>query len=458
MPDFDLLIIGSGPAGTAALEEAASLGVGRVAVIEGAPRLGGECPNWGCAPTKSLLRSVEVLRLSRRAGDFGLQGSLTPDFSAITARRQGIVDALTGGDRLEVAIKSLGAEIIRGYARFVAADAVEVAGRRLTFGKAVVAVGSTPVIPPLPGLTEAGYLTSDDLLAMTTRPKSLAVIGGGPIGVEFAQVLAPLSTAVTIVEFMPRVLAREDEETAALVQDSLVRQGVTVQAATKVVGVRREGDETVLETQPASGGSSSFVRAEKVLVATGKRPAVARLDVAAAGIALDKRGAPVVNEWLQTSNPNVFVAGDAAGQMLFTHVAHEQGTVCAKNALRGCTVRNDLSVVPRATFCEPPIASVGLTEAEARALGLEVAVGRAPYQILSKALTSGETEGLVKLVADRRTGLLVGGHIVGAAAPELVHLAALAMKAKIPYRQLAEMIYASFTFAEAMGVAAYNIE
>lgn len=457
MPDFDLLIIGSGPAGLAALETAAELGGARVAIVEAAPRLGGECPNWGCAPTKALLRSAEVLDLAQRAASFGLRGGLTADFAAVMARKQGVVDALTGGTRLEDAIKTLGAELIRGRARFVAPDAVDVAGRRVTFGKCVVGTGSTAVIPPVPGLADVGCLTSDDLVAIKERPASLAIIGGGPIGVEFAQVFVALGTAVTIVEYAPHLLPREEAETAAVVQVSLVRQGVQVRVGAKAVGVRLDGARRVLEVQPAAGGPSEFIAADQLLVATGKRPALAGLDVAAAGITVDQRGNPALDEFLCSSNPSVYFAGDAAGQMLFTHVAHEQGVTAARNALRGDTVRNDLSVIPRATFCEPPVASVGLTEAEARTQGLDVLVGRGPFAVLGKALTSGESEGLVKLVVDRATGLIVGAHVVGATAPELIHLPALCMRAGVPAAKLASLTFASFTYAEAVGLAAASL-
>jgi dihydrolipoamide dehydrogenase len=456
--EFDLLIIGTGPAGLAALETAAELGGARVAIIEAAARLGGECPNWGCAPTKTLLRSAEVLGLARRAASFGLRGELTADFTAVMARKQGVVDALTGGTRLEDAIKTLGAELLRGRAKFVAPDAVEIGGRRVTFAKCVVGTGSTAVVPPVPGLAEAGYLTSDDLVAIKERPASLAIIGGGPIGVEFAQVFAALGTDVTVVEYAPHLLPREEAETAAVAQASLVRQGVRVRVGAKAVGVKLEGARRTLEIQPAAGGASEFITADQLLVATGKRPALAGLEVAAAAITLDQRGNPQLDEFLRSSNQNVYFAGDAAGQMLFTHVAHEQGVTAVKNALRGDTVRNDLSVIPRATFCEPPVASVGLTEAEARAKGIDVLVGRGQFATLGKALASGEMEGLCKLVVDRASGLIVGAHVVGPTAPELIHLPALCMRVGLSAARLAELTYASFTYAEAVGVAAASLE
>jgi len=456
--DFDLLIIGTGPAGLAALETAAEIGGARVAIIEAAPRIGGECPNWGCAPTKTLLRSAEVLGLARRAEEFGLHGTITPDFAAVMARKQGVVDALTGGTRLEDAIRLMGAELIRGEAKFVAPDAVEVAGRRLTFAKALIATGSKAVIPPIPGLTEAGYLTSDDLVAIKQQPTSLVIIGGGPIGVEFAQVFAALGTQVTVVEYALHLLSREDAEVAAIAQASLVRQGIKVRVGVKVVSVKTGGTQRQLEIQSVVGGASELLVADQILVATGKSSTIAGLDMATAGVTLDQRGNPTLDEFLRSSNPSIYVACDAAGQMLFTHVAHEQGVTVAKNALRGDTVRNDLSVIPRATYCEPPVASVGLTEAEARAKDLDVLVGRGPFAILGKALTSGEMEGLAKLVVDRKSGLILGAHIVGPTAPELIHLPALCMKTGITAAKMAELTYCSFTYAEAVGVAASSLE
>ncbi len=454
---FDVIVIGSGSAGTAAVEEAFEAGAKRVAVIEARERLGGECPNRACVPTKALLRSVEVLTLARRAKEFALNASKpTFVFSALMRRKQSIVDQLTGGGRIESLLKTLGATLIRGHARFVGERELEIAGKRYAAAKIIIATGSETFVPPVPGLKETGFITSDDAASMKKLPKSLVIIGGGPIGVEWSQILVPLGVKTTMVEFMPKLLPREDAEIAAIVEASFRKQKIKFMTATKVVSVAKSGRGVRVTVECAS--LKLALSAEAVMVAAGKRPAVGGLDLGKAGITIDKRGAPVLNEYLQTSNPAVYVAGDAAGQMLFTHVAHYHGEVAATNAVKGNIKKSDTSVVPRGTFCSPEVGSVGMTEKEARDRGHDVGVGKVPYAYFGKALVAGEMEGLVKIVADKSTKKVLGGHVVGQAAAEIVHEIALAMYADIPYTKIAEMIHAYPTYAEAVGAAAYGVE
>lgn len=459
MARFDMIIIGSGPAGSAAAEAAREAGAAKVAVIESAERLGGECPNWGCVPTKALLRSAEVYALMTRAEEFGLDPvEPTFDFAKVAKRRQDIVDSLTTGGRLETYFENLGVTVIRGRATFVAEDAVEVEGERYEADRFIVCAGATAVNPPIEGLADVGALTSDDLIGATTVPDSLAIIGGGPIGVEFAQIFSTFGSEVTIIEYAPHVLSREDEEIAAVVAEAFTKRGVTIHASSKAAAARKDGDDVVIDVVPASGeGEATEVRATTLLVATGKRPALAGLGLDAAGVELDARGAPKLDGTLKSTNPRIRFAGDCAGQMLFTHVAHEMGTIAAKNAMKDGEEEIDLRVVPRGTFCVPEVGSVGITEKAARDAGHDVAVGSYPYRGVGKARVTGEDEGLVKIVVDRKTGMLLGGHVVGHAAAELVHELALAMFAEVHYRKIADMIHAYPTFAEAVGVAAYAV-
>ncbi|MDD5252092.1 MAG: NAD(P)/FAD-dependent oxidoreductase [Patescibacteria group bacterium] len=454
---FQVLIIGSGPAGFAAAEAAYAAGARSIAVAEASGTLGGECPNWGCLPTKSLLSSVEALIKARQDGEVGL---LCPkpgvDFGSLMRRERDIVKSVTGGQRLEKELAGMGVRLLPGHAKFVAPDAVEIAGVRYEADHFVIASGSVNVVPPIPGLVEAGYLDVPGILKLEKSPRSLAIIGGGPVGVEFAQIFAPLGTAVTIIEAASHILPREDEEIASVIENSFRDQGATVLTSAKVLSVYREGEERVVEVSDASGEVINL-RVEHILLAAGKRPLLDQLNLDAAGVALDDRGHLVLNEYLQTTNSRVYAAGDAAGRMMYTSVAHREGQAAAMNAVKGNSVIVNLSVMPRGTYCHPEVGSVGLTEAEARAAHFDVAVGRAPYAALSKSLTSGDQQGLIKIVADKGTGEILGGHIVGQSAAELVHEIALAMYAGLTVSDLANMIHAFPTYAEGIALAASNV-
>jgi len=458
---YDLIIIGSGPAGLAAAQSAREAGAKSVALIESAKRLGGECPNWGCVPSKAFLRSTDVLGLARRAKEFGLKIPKADfDFSAVMRRKDKIVDSLTGNGRIESVLASLDVELIRGQASFVGKDEIEVrtapkaTPRRLLAKSFIVAVGTEAFIPPIEGLADVGYWTSDDIMKLKRAPKSLLIIGGGPIACEVSEFLSAFGTKITIVEFSSHILPREDEEIAATVTESFLYRGIKVLTSSNVASIARRGERLTASVVSAAGGETKFVQMDAVLVAAGKRPSLRNLGLEKAGVEINKRGGPVLDEYLRSTNLNVYFAGDAAGLMMLTNVAHEMGEVAASNALKGASLRPALSVIPRGTFCVPEVGSVGLTEKEARDAGYEVAVGRAPYAVCGKSLTAGEPDGLVKIVIDKKTGLILGGHVCGQTAAEIVHELALAIYAKIPYSSLAEMVHAYPTYAECIRVAA----
>jgi len=456
---FDIVIIGSGPAGMAAAEAARAAGARSIAVVESAKRLGGECPNWGCVPTKSLLSSVEALMTARRGKEYGLRvPKAGVDFGSLMRREWRIVDTLTGSSRIEKMIVGLGAELVVGHARFVSPDEIEVGGKRYSAKVFVIAAGSEPNEPSIEGLKEAGYLSVADALSLPRAPKSLAVIGGGPVGTEFAQIFAPLGTKVTVIEAADHILPREDEEIAAVVADSFHKQKIGLFTGHRVLSVIKDGGHKKLTLVPVAGGQQRSFSVESIFVSVGKRPALHNLGLEKAGIEVDEGGRLVLNDYLQTTNPKVYAAGDAAGRMMYTSVAHREGAASAANAIKGNSVKVDLSIMPRGTFCHPEVGSVGLTEKEARAKGFDVGVGRAPYAQLSKSLSAGEKQGLIKIVADKKTGAILGGHIAGQSASELVHEIALAMYAGLTYNDLANMIHAFPTFAEGIGIAAGDVK
>lgn len=455
---FDIVIVGSGSAGISAAEAAVEAGAKSVAIIEANKRLGGECPNLGCVPTKALLRSVEVMELARRGKEFGIRvGKVEPSFKAIMNRKTRLVNKLTGGGRLEDVLKSLGVTLIKGRATFTGKKRLSVGQSTIKAKKIILATGSRISVPPIEGLKSVKYWTYESLVNMKKLPKSVAIIGGGPIGVESAQILAPFGVGVTMIEFQSQLIPREEPDVAELVERSFKKQGIATLTASKVTRIKKEKGGVTLSIEPAEGGKLRQLKTEQVMIATGKKPNLEKMNIEKAGIKLDEKGRPKINNYLQTTNPSVFIVGDAAGQMLFTHVAHYQGEVAAINAVKGKRKTSDLSVVPRGTFCQPEVGSVGMTEKEAVQKGYEVGVGKALYAHVGKALVSGEMDGFVKIIADKKTKRILGGHVVGAAAAELVHEIALAMQAEIPYTTLANMIHAYPTFAEVVGAAAYDI-
>lgn len=457
--DYDVLVIGSGSAGISSAEAALEAGAHKVAVIEKSRRLGGECPNRGCVPTKALLRSVEILELAKRGKTFGLKiPKVGFNFKSVMERKAMVVDRSTGNRRIEKIMESLGVDLIKGSAKFAGPHEVKVANKTYSARKIIIATGSETFVPPIEGLKEAGFMTSDDAVELKKLPKSVIMIGGGPIGVEWAQIFKGFGSRVTIVEFMRHMLPREDEEIATIVQDSFIRKGFNVLTSSKVVKVAKVRGKYRATIEPAKGGKKKFISADRIMIATGKRVALGHLDIEKAGVGLDQRGRPILTPSLQTTNKDIYIVGDAAGQMMFTHVAHYHGTIAGTNAVKGNRMHVNLRTVPRGTFCTPEVGSVGITEEEARKERYDVGVGRAPYGYLGKASVMEESEGLVKLVVCKKTKKILGGHVSGHSAAEIVHEIALAMQGNLKYTVIADMIHAFPTFSEGVGAAAYNIE
>jgi len=456
---FDVVIIGSGPAGLAAAEAARETGAQRIAMIESAKRLGGECPNWGCVPTKALLRSAEAIRNVREAKQFGIRASYPAfDFAELMKRKNAIVDSLTKAPRIENILKKMEVSFIRGSATFRDAGSIQVGKKVIRSRAFIIATGSKTFIPPIDGIHDVPFYTSDDLVTLTELPNTMCIVGGGPIGVEFADLFTTLGVKVSIVEFAQHILAREDSDVSEVVLNSFKTRGIKIFTSTKTTAVRHDGRTFSILIAPADSeaGRIKKIFADAFVVATGKRPAVETLALDKAKIQVDKRGSPVLDPYLRTSNRRVYMAGDASGQMMFTHVAHMQGEVAGTNAVLHKTKRSDLRVVPRGVFCTPEVGSVGLTEFECAQSRHPFVVGMGYYSSVGKSLVSGSKDGFVKILVEPKTRQILGGHIVGHSASEMIHEIALAMQARIPVSTLADMIHAYPTFAEAVGVAAYD--
>ena len=453
---YDLVVVGGGTAGLVSAAGAASLGA-RVALVE-MNELGGDCLHNGCVPTKTLVKSARVAHVVRRAGEFGVRtsGEVEVDFPAVMRRMRSVVRAAEEHDSPE-RFRSLGVEVFLGHeARFTAPDEVAVNGRRLGTRAAIVATGSDPSVPPVEGLREIGYLTNVEALRMERLPSSMVIVGSGPIGCEFAQIFSRFGCDVTLVSSTPLPLPKEDDEVREVLKEVLVREGVRFLGGYKVVEAKLEDGEKVLVARDGHGGGTIEARGEEVLVATGRAPVSGGLGLEEAGITLGKGGIGVDERLRSTTSPGeIYAAGDVTGKYLFTHVAEYQARIALSNALFPVKSKADHSVVPWTTFTDPEVARVGLTEAEARQQHANVKVFRQPFSQVDRALTDGETTGFVKVVADRR-GRILGGHIIGPDAGNLIHEIVLAMHRDVPIQALSTMIHVYPTLAQANQRAADN--
>jgi mercuric reductase len=448
--DYDLLILGSGSAAFGAAIKARDLGA-RVAMIE-RDTIGGTCVNTGCVPSKALLRAAEAYW---RAGHSPFAGVPTSagdvDLPALVAQKRELVEQLRK-DKYSDLLDFYGIDFIRGDARFVDADTVTGGDRRLRAFRFLVATGADTWVPPISGLDDLDYLTSTTALELESVPDELIVVGANAIGLELGQLFAHLGSRVTFVEALDRIAPFEEPEISAALADSLVLQGTTIHTAAKATAAGRSGDRYWLEVEV--DGTTIRLEADRLLMATGRRSRTEGLGLDGAGVDIDQRGHVIVDDTLQTSNPAVFAAGDVTAHPQFVYVAALGGSIAAENALRGTTRRIDFRTMPRVTFTTPAIASVGMTEAEARDAGHPVITSILPLDLVPRALVDHATEGLVKLVADESTGHLLGAHILAEGAGDVIQAAVMALKYRATIDDIAETYHPYLTMAEALKLAA----
>jgi pyruvate/2-oxoglutarate dehydrogenase complex dihydrolipoamide dehydrogenase (E3) component len=443
--EFDLIVIGSGPAGEAAVT-VARRHKRSIALIE-RDKLGGDCPNVACVPTKALLRSARIFSLLQRAHEFGLRaGQADFDWGRIVARKDRIVREAAAWEEKARRYERAGVALLRGEAAFVDERHVRIGEETLRGEHILVATGSKPQIPPIEGVAEVPLLTSDEAVALTALPASLIVLGGGAVGCEFAELFATFGVRVTLIEAADDLLPNEEPEMSGVLREHLERRGVRVATGAKVE--RLTGDAGRKSVYCLVGKEPRAFRADEILIATGRAPRTDGLNLDAAGVETDERGQIRVNDFLRTTRPNIWAAGDVCGPHLFTHVAHYQGTRAAHNMFAERKMRAEYRVVPRVTWTQPEIAGVGMTEAEARAAGRNVAVGCADLAPLGKAQVDGEPAGRVKIIGDARTGELLGGHVAGADAGEMLHEIVGAMLAGAKVSDLANGMHAFPAFVE----------
>jgi pyruvate/2-oxoglutarate dehydrogenase complex dihydrolipoamide dehydrogenase (E3) component len=446
---FDLLVVGGGKGGKTLAMDLARTGA-TVAMVERG-MIGGSCINVACIPTKALVTSARAVRLLRGAGELGL--SVTDahvDIDLLRAHKEDVVDGMVAANRQQ--FLESGLHLVIGSARFVAPRTVRVtlpdgSTRLIRGADAVVNTGTRPYLPPIPGLTEAGVLTSDDLLRLTEIPRRLVVLGGGTVGVEFAQMFAAFGSRVTIVEAAPRLLSREDPDISEAVTDILAADGIDVRVANRVSRLDRLADGTTR----VSVQDGEAVDAEAVLVAVGRAPVTAELDLDSAGVRTGERGFVVVDEFLRTTAERTWAAGDVAGSPQFTHASLDDYRVIRSQLLdtpRSTTGR----LIPYTVFTTPELARVGLTETEARATGHPVRVVRLPVAAIPRARTLRQTGGMWKAVIDPSTDRVLGAALLGAEAGEVITAVQVAMAAGLPWTVLRDTPITHPTMGEGLNL------
>ncbi|MBV9358022.1 MAG: dihydrolipoyl dehydrogenase [Chloroflexi bacterium] len=471
---FDLVIVGGGPGGYVAAFRAAQLGV-RTAVIE-KERPGGVCLNWGCIPTKAMLRSAEVLDDLRHSEDYGIKAdNIQLDYPAVLSRKDRIVRGLTDG--VSSLLKANNVTVIDGHARFTDPHTLEVVGvgqsplgaggplynapaaadgqprATVTGTNIIVATGSTPAELPIPGVDLPGVINSDGAFMLKEVPPRIVIVGGGAVGTEWASIFGAFGSEVTLVELMPNLLPIEDEDMGRTLARSFQRQGIKVLTNCTVAKIEQIDGGLQTTITDRDGGNSQTVDADRVLIGVSRRPNTLDLNLEATGARTDQRGYIQVDDQLRTSVPNVFAIGDIVGKVLLAHVASHQG-ITAASVIAGHDDRISYKAVPAAIFTHPEVASVGLSEKRAREAGYDVVVGRFPFLALGRAQTFGKTDGLTKIVADRKYGEILGVHIIGPSASDLIPESVLAINLEATLEDVANTIHAHPTLGEGSGEAA----
>ncbi|WP_439617851.1 FAD-containing oxidoreductase [Shinella sp.] len=435
---YDLVIVGAGPAGLTAAECAARGGFS-VALVE-RDRMGGDSLNTGSVPSKAIIRSALAYDLMRETDGFGVPIPTEPvlDFAAVMGRMRRIRTRIAEYHSVHE-LAALGVHIFFGAARFSSANTLIVNDTRLTFRKALIATGARPRIPDIPGLDGMDYRTSSTIFDMAALPKRLVVIGGGPLGCELAQAFCRLGSHVTIVQKSPKFLPREGRDAAEILSWSMARDGMDIRLNTTVVGARREDDAKVLET--LNYDLKGEIEADEILVCAGRLPNVEDLDLAAAGVKLDPDCGIKVDDFLCSSNPDIYAAGDVCLPLKFANAAQSSARMAVRNALMQGRQRHDNSVIPWCTFCDPEIAHIGLHVWEARRQSIPIRSYTVMMTDVDRAVTDGQETGFVKIHVAEGSDRILGATIVASRASELINEMAVIMSAGIGMTALAEVVH-----------------
>jgi pyruvate/2-oxoglutarate dehydrogenase complex dihydrolipoamide dehydrogenase (E3) component len=456
---YDLVVIGAGTAGLVVAAGAAGLGLGlKVALIE-ANLMGGDCLNVGCVPSKCIIRSSRVVGEIKKAKALGvqvqIQGDIEVDFPAVMERMRRLRSEISPNDSAQ-RFQSLGVDVFLGKGQFVSGNKIEVGGQALQFKKAVIATGARAVRPAIAGLNEVGFLTNETVFSLTERPKRLAVIGGGPIGCELAQAFRRLGCEVVLLHQGDCLLNKEDSDAGEIVQNAFVREGIQLMLGCKILRAEQTSAGKTLHVQ--HNGVETSITADEILVGAGRAPNVEELNLEAVSVDYDRKKGVKVNDYLQTSNPKIYAAGDICMDWKFTHAADAAARIVIKNTLFSPfgLGRSKLSslVMPWVTYTDPEVAHVGLSERDAKAQGISVRTITIPLSKVDRAIADDETEGFVKIHHKQGSDQILGATIVAAHAGEMISEITTAMVGKLGFNTLSSVIHPYPTQAEGIKKAA----
>lgn len=444
-PCYNLVVIGAGTAGLISAAGAAGLG-GKVALIE-RHLMGGDCLNVGCVPSKAVISASRAIHHARNSAQFGvLDGQrLGFDFAAAMERMRRLRADISHHDSARRFRDELGIDVFIGQGSFSGPDTVEVAGQTLRFKKAAVCTGARAAVPPIPGLEEAGHLTNETIFSLTELPPRLAVVGGGPIGCEMAQVFARFGSRVSLIELGTHILGREDGDAAEILHGAFVREGIDLQLGVKIAGVETSGSDKILHLE--RDGKRIDVTVDAILVGVGRAPNLDGLGLEKAGIKFDRSGV-LVNDNLQTSNPNVYAAGDICFPFKFTHTADALARILIANALFMGRQKASALTIPWCTYTDPEIAHVGMYEGDAKEKGIELTTLTVPLSDIDRAVLDGETEGFARVHLRKGTDRILGATIVARHAGEMINEFSLAITNGLGISAIGKTIHPYPTQAE----------
>lgn len=453
--DYDLVIIGSGGAGTAAAIRASELGAS-VAIVEGADVVGGTCVNVGCIPSKNLIEAAHHFHTARTAFP-GIQPcDPQVSWSEILRQKREIVAMLRQEKYIDVLASYTGVTVLRGKATLLGGGRILVGDAQITGRKIIVATGASPSMPSIPGLAEAGGLDSTSAMELERLPASMIVVGGGSIGLELGQVFARFGVKVILVEALDRIMAGEDPDLSAALGRALEAEGMEIHTGVRVTGVAR--DEAGFLVRVQDGSVAGEIRAEQLLVATGRQPNTRGLGLDAAGVEMDDRGFIPVDEFMRTSAPHIYAAGDVTGGPGYVYVAALGGGIAAQAALSDqmgeAPIPIDLAATPRVTFTDPQVAAVGMSEEDARTAGIRPKVTSVAVKYLPRAVVSHRSEGLIKIIADAESDQLLGVHMAAPNAGDVIGEAVVAVRFGLRAQELVSTLHPYLTWGEGLKLAA----
>lgn len=450
---YDLVIIGSGSAAFAGALKAVESGASVAMIERGAP--GGTCVNVGCIPSKTLIRVAEAKHRAEHSRFKGLNSRSVPiSFETIIKEKDNLVSALQKSKYIEVLQSYKGIELIKGHASFISSHEVQIGNQTIKGDNFIIATGSSPSIPPIPGLKDVDYLSSATAFELKKLPSSMVILGGRYIALELAQMFQRMGTKVTLLQRSNRILPTEDQDLTDELTKYLSEEGMTIQTGVTLHSVSKSGQWPQSKVDYEKDGKTQTICADQLLVATGRRPNTNQLNLDSIGVQLNDDGSIQTNEYGQTTQPNIYAAGDVIGNPAFVYTAAYEGNLAAENALNGNSRMRDYTVVPYVIFTDPQVAGVGLNELQAKEKGIEVDVSKLTMDNVPRSLVARDTRGFIKLLKQKGTDQLVGASILAPEGSELLMEIAMAIKYKIPVSEIASMFHPYLTLGEAVKLAA----